>query len=110
MKPDPFAVNWSLSHFSRFRYSRRAARAASSRQKGVGVESSTTVRPLSSCRTGTGGQAKSVMLWLLAAEGPGALLGAQQAQGSANLLCRNNAAAAASMTAAGDTHGAHAAA
>jgi hypothetical protein len=49
MKEEPLAVNWSLSHLSRLRYSRRDASAASSMQNGGAVASSTTLKPRSSC-------------------------------------------------------------
>jgi len=44
----PRELNWSPNHFSRLRYSLRAASEASSRQKGGGVASSTDVSSFSS--------------------------------------------------------------
>ena len=44
----PRLVNWSQSHFSRFKYSLLAANAASSKQNGAGVASSTALSARSS--------------------------------------------------------------
>mmetsp|Transcript_10455 Transcript_10455/g.28627 ORF Transcript_10455/g.28627 Transcript_10455/m.28627 type:complete len:260 (-) Transcript_10455:459-1238(-) len=51
IKVTPRLVNWSQSHFSKLRYSRLEARAASSRQKGGGVASSTELSTRSSWHT-----------------------------------------------------------